>query len=240
MTTFVSNAGRCVSGRARVSATGVLLAAGALLAVSIPTSAFAQTAPVCGPDIKEEVANAITALDGLDDATRLGREKELYAKYSYCAQDSAQASASFFEAARQCGASVSNLGSTFFEEMSCSGYDPQRRQFASPIKIKQSFGFGGTPLPGSREHVLNCVADPAGAFRPVGHDSVHLSNAPGKTPTWQFAVIAAANNTLGLVQPRDGATRRARSILSWAFTPTDCNYTPIWGNALNYRIRLDQ
>ena len=82
MTTFVSNAGRCVSGRARVSATGVLLAAGALLAVSIPTSAFAQTAPVCGPDIKEEVANAITALDGLDDATRLGREKELYAKYS--------------------------------------------------------------------------------------------------------------------------------------------------------------
>jgi hypothetical protein len=38
----------------------------------------------------------------------------------------------------------------------------------------------------------------------------------------------------------NGATRRARSILSWALPPTNCNYQPIWGNALNYRIRLDQ
>ncbi len=61
--------------------------------------------------------------------------------------------------------------------MSCAGYDPQRRQFASPIKIKQTFGFGGAPLPGSREHVLHCVADVGGILRPVGHDSVHLANA---------------------------------------------------------------
>ena len=31
--------------------------------------------------------------------------------------------------------------------------------------------------------------------------------------------------------PMSGQTRRARSILSWGLTPTDCNYTPIWGNA---------
>ena len=74
---------------------------------------------------------------------------------------------------------VSNLGSLFYEEMSCSGYDPQRRQFASPIKIKQTFGFGGAPLPGSREHVLHCVADAGGMLVPVGRDSVHLANAIG-------------------------------------------------------------
>lgn len=241
MKTFDSNAGRTPSGRAaRVLATGVLWTAGALLAVALPTSAFAQTTATCGPEVKEEAANAITALAGLDDATRLGREKELYSKYSYCGQDAALAPASFFDAARQCGAAVSNLGSIFFEEMSCAGYDPQRRQFAAPIKIKQIVGFGGNPLPGSREHVLHCVADPAGVLRPVGRDSVHLSNAPGKTPTWQFAVIANANDNLGLVQPMSGDSRRARSILSWGFTPTGCDFTPIWGNALNYRIRLDQ
>ena len=125
--------------------------------------------------------------------------------------------------------------------MSCAGYDPQRRQFAAPVKIKQTFGFGGAPLPGSREHVLHCVADPAGVLRPVGHDSVHLANAIGnQPPTWQFAVITNANVNLQTIQPMNGQTRRARSILSWAFTPTDCNFTPIWGNALNYRIRLDQ
>jgi hypothetical protein len=221
---------------------GHLLAVGSFLAVSIPTSVFAQTAPVCGPEVKAEVAKALSAVDDADDATKALVANDLYKRYSYCAQDGAQAPASFLAAARECGAVVSNLGSIFFEEMSCSGYDPQRRQFASPIKIKQTFGFGGTPLPGSREYVLHCVADPFGNLRPVGHDSVHLSDAlPNQVPTWQFAVIANANINLALVQPMSGLTRRAKSILSWGFPPNgDCNFTPIWGNALNYRIRLDQ
>jgi hypothetical protein len=123
--------------------------------------------------------------------------------------------------------------------MPCVGYDPQRRQFAAPVKIKQNFGFGGAPLPGSREYVLHCVADPAGVLRPVGIDSVHLANSVD-LPSWQFAVITNANQNLQLIQPMNGATRRAKSILSWQLPPTSCNYTPIWGNAVNYRIRLDQ
>ena len=69
---------------------------------------------------------------------------------------------------------------------------------------------------------------------------VHLANAINASPTWQFAVIANAHENLSLVYPMNGQTRKARSILSWNLTPTNCNYTPIWGNALNYRIRLDQ
>jgi hypothetical protein len=219
----------------------MLLVVGSVLAVSLPPSAVAQTAS-CGPEVKEEVAKALTAVAAGDEASKLSLEKELYAKYQFCIQDAQLAPASFFAAARECGATVSNLGSIFFEEMSCSGYDPQRRQFASPIKIKQVFGFGGAPLPGSREHVLHCVTDAGGILRPVGHDSVHLANVinPLMVPTWQFAVIANANENLQAVYPMSGVTRRARSILSWQLTPTDCNYTPIWGNALNYRIRLDQ
>ena len=221
-------------------ATRVLLALGSLVAVSLPTAAFAQTTPVCGSDIKEEVAEALSAVADGDEASLLSLEKELYGKYSFCLPEGQTVPSGLAAAARQCGATISQLGSIFFEEMTCAGYDPQRRQFAAPIKIKQIVGFGGAPLPGSREHVLHCVADPGGIYRPVGHDSVHLANAPGQVPTWQFAVIAAANNNLWLVQPMNGQTRKARSILSWAFTPTDCYFTPIWGNAVNYRIRLDQ
>src|SRR5262249_19755611 len=175
-------------------------------------------------------------------AQKAAVEKELYAKYQHCGtQDAAQVPPAFIAAARECGAAVSNLGSLFFEEMSCAGYDPQRRQFAAPIKIKQVFGFGGAPLPGSREYVLHCVADPAGVLQPVGRDSVHLANAIGnQSPTWQFATIVSASENLQVIYPMNGAPRRARSILSWNLRPTDCNYTPIWGNALNYRIRLDQ
>ena len=150
-------------------------------------------------------------------------------------------SSTFVAAARECGSTVSNVGSLFYEEMPCVGYDPQRRQFAAPITIKQNFGFGGSPLPGSREYVLHCVADPAGVLRPVGIDSVHLSNsATLPAPSWQFAVITNANQNLQLIQPMNGATRRAKSILSWALPPNSCAFNPIWGNAVNYRIRLDQ
>ena len=219
---------------------GLVVMGGALL-VSLPSAALAQAQSVCGPEVKEEVAKAMAALDNATEWAKAAAERDLYAKFQYCAQDSLTAPASFFAAARECGASVSNLGSLFYEQMSCVGYDPQRRQFAAPVTIKQTFGFGGAPLPGSREHVLHCVADAAGVLQPVGRDTVHLANAiPGQAPTWQFAVIVNANQNLQTIYPMNGQTRRARSILSWQLTPTSCNYTPIWGNALNYRIRLDQ
>jgi hypothetical protein len=220
-----------------------LVVAGGVVLVSLPATAAAQTGTVCGPEVKEEVAKALSALEGQGDDEKAAAEKELYAKYQYCIQDAqfAPPPSTFFSAARQCGASLSQLGSLFYEEMSCCGYDPQRRQFACPVKIKQTFGFGGTPLPGSREHVLHCVADAQGILRVVGRDSVHLANAlPGQFPTWQFAVVAAANENLQTVQPMDNTSRRARSILSWGFAPTGCDFVPVWGNALNYRIRLDQ
>lgn len=218
------------------------------------TSQAADT--VCGPDIKEEIAIALSELaeTARSDSERLAMEAKLYEQYAYCAEDItddpipvdvgqiqlAAASNNFYIAAAECGATVSNLGSLFYEQMSCCGYDPQRRMFACPVTIKQGFGFGPAPLPGSREYVLNCVANNNNVLVPVAVDSVHLANAMTGNPPWQFAVIASANQNLHTVYPMDGQTRRARSILSWGFQPTSCNFRPIWGNALNYNIRRDQ
>jgi hypothetical protein len=217
-----------------------LLIAGIAALAALPSAAFAQ-GPVCGPDVKEQAAKALADLESAADSQKPGLQADLYAKFSFCAQDSKLAPSSFVAAAEECGSAVSNLGSLFYEEMPCVGYDPQRRQFAAPVKIKQPFGFGNPPLPGSREYVLHCVADAAGILVPVGRDSVHLANALGnQRPSWQFAVITSATENLQTIYPMDGQTRVARSILSWGFPPTNCNFQPIWGNALNYRIRLDQ
>jgi hypothetical protein len=243
MTACQSHADRSlVRNNARTHATRILWAVAAVLAVSLPPAAFAQTATVCGPEVKAEIVKALSSVAGAAEATKLALEKELYTKYQFCKQDAQWAPSTFAAAARQCGATVSNLGSIFYEEMPCVGYDPQRRQFAAPIKIKQTFGFGAAPQPGSREHVLHCVADAAGVLQPVGRDSVHLADAIAAAglPSWQFAVITNANQNLQTIYPLNQTTRRARSILSWQLTPTGCNYTPIWGNAVNYRIRLDQ
>ena len=218
-----------------------LVSVGAALALCSPLASLAQTKTYCGPDVKDYVAKTLSAADNQTDEQKLALQADLYAKYKDCAQDAAliPATAPFFVAARECGAKVSQLGSLYYEEMSCCGYDPQRRTFACPVKIKQPFGFGGAPLPGSREHVLHCVADANGTFQPVGHDSVHLANSTFQPP-WQFAVVANAIWNLHTIYPMNGTPRRARSILSWAFTPTGCDYKPIWGNVLDYPIRLDQ
>lgn len=244
--TMNENAQRRPALSSRFSPTLARLGGGGLLCVLLgagATSAQAQSTTVCGAGVKEEVAKMLSAATMGGDAAQAKLQADLYEKYKACAQDAVYLppADTFYTAARQCGAKVSYLGSTYYEEMSCCGYDPQRRTFACPVKIKQTFGFGGTPLPGSREYVLHCVADAQGVFQPVGDDSVHLSNAlPGLAPTWQFAVVANAINNLNLVQPMSGAQRIARSILSWGFRPTGCNFQPVWGDVLEYKIRLDQ
>ena len=209
----------------------------------IGVSFSSHAATYCGPEVKAEVAKKLTEIAELPTKEKLAAEAELYDAYKYCADDAHGngADKSFFDAARRCGANVTQLGSLFYEEMSCCGYDPQRRQFNCPVTVKQVFGFGAPPLPGSREYVLHCVADAGGNLVPVGADSVHLADEMhGNNPQWQFAVSANANRNLQTIYPMDGDTRRARSILSWGFQPNSCDFQPIWGNALNYRIRLDQ
>lgn len=215
-----------------------VLAAACLAGALAPWSAQAQSG-ACDPTIKAYVLSALASIQKLPESQQAEQEAALYQQYQFCAKDET-GTAAFFNAAKQCGAAVSAKGSLAYEEMSCCGYDPQRRTFACPVRINRNVGFGGSPLPGSREYVMHCVFDaPANAWRPVGTDSVHLSNSLA-APTWQFAVVANAHMNLPLLQPMDGATRRARSILSWGFRPTGCDYQPIWGNVLDYRIRLDQ
>ncbi len=229
-----------MSVRRLLSCSMVALAAITLMA---PMAARAQTGTVCPSSVKDEVAKMLASASTMSEKDYQAYQASLYDKYKYCAQDGVNLPPTdpFYTAARQCGAKVAYVGSLYYEEMPCCGYDPQRRTFACPVKIKQTFGFGGAPLPGSREFTLHCVADSAGVFQPVGVDSVHLSNAlPGNTPTWQFATVTNANRNLGLIQPMNNQTRTARSILSWNFEPTGCTFQPIWGNVLDYRIRLDQ
>lgn len=207
--------------------------------LGLPLAVQAADEPTCGPEIKAAIVEDLAATAKLSEEEQLQVQAKLYKIYSYCAKDPFDPPKGFLAAARQCGARVAYTGSLYFEEMSCCGYDPQRRTFACPVKINQGLGFGSAPNPGSRQYVLHCVADATGILQPVGYDSVHLANSTA-TPPWQFVVVANAVRNLPLVQPMNGATRRARSILSWNLQPTSCDYEPIWGNWLDYRVRLDQ
>jgi hypothetical protein len=212
------------------------------IAVCLAASAgSARAQGVCGVEVKNEVAKLLSAAK--TDKELQEAEAVVKQKYSFCAQDGnyVKSDDPFFYAARQCSAKAAHVGNLFFEEMPCCGYDPQRKTFGCPVKIKQPFGFGPAPFPGSREYTLHCVADRQGTFHPVALGHVHLANEMhGVAAPWQFATIAAAEQNLGLVLPLNGETRQARSILSWALRPSGCYDKPYWGNVIDYPIRLDQ
>src|SRR5262245_1880620 len=131
----------------RSNVTRILVAAGAALVVAMPSVASAQIVvppptTACGPTVKEEVIKLLADVDSLTDDAKAALYDSVYQKYSSCGTSDAALTpptSTFFVAARECGAAVSQLGSLFYEELPCAGYDPQRRQFAAPIKIKQVF-----------------------------------------------------------------------------------------------------
>ena len=131
-------------------------------------------------------------------------------------------------------------GNTFWERIQSCGYHPQREEAVCAIEIKQTTGFSGRICvgPGSTEYVLLCVNLGAGLV-PIHTGTVHVHDAPaGAVAPWDFGVVTQANAALA-ARANNGATLPARAILSWAIPPANCNAVPIWGNAVNFRLRLD-
>lgn len=145
-------------------------------------------------------------------------------------------------------------GSVFYEAIKACGFYPQESRLACVIDIKQPVGYGG-PVGsfGSFEYVHFCIDwDNDGAFtagESVGSGIVHMHDEVIQAqPPWQYAVYRNIDPPGGLRTSNTGAmtnttsnatTRKARAILSWSAAPTDCNYSPVWGNIIDFQIRLD-
>ncbi len=132
--------------------------------------------------------------------------------------------------------------SVFYEELKACGYHPQREELDCTVEIKQRFGFIGVPAigAGSNEFGLFCVdyGDGLGLV-PVHTNGVHVHDeAFGVQPRWYFGLVVQSNPRL-LALVNNGRTLKARAILSWNVPPAACNTAPIWGNWLDFRIRLD-
>lgn len=142
-------------------------------------------------------------------------------------------------------------GSVFFERITGCGFYPQETRLMCTIDIYQSGGYGG-PIEtfGSTEHVYFCVDwNGNGVFdstESVGQGSVVMHDGAAKT---NYAVYRDINIPGGLRTVTSGpgtATTTtkapilsAQATLSWMMPPTGCNFSPIWGNVFNFRIRLD-
>ena len=141
-----------------------------------------------------------------------------------------------------------------FEEIKACGFYPQETRLECIIEIKRVNGYAG-PIgsPGSIENVLFCVDwNNNGAFDQseavgIGSVAIHDESANAQ-PGWQYAVYrdfdprggVRTSNTGNVTNTTtNGPSLKARAILSWFVHPTSCNFVPVWGNGVNFRIRFD-
>ncbi len=209
--------------------------------------AFALVAVVAGEQAVQAQAQCLVSRSQVEaDAAAGFSEEELAVKYAGCTASDDETGETAAVAAGRAGNVTSqlniitNTGSTFYERITQCGYHPQREEAVCAVEIRQNFGFGGQICQGrgSHEWVLLCV-DFGGGLVPIHTGGVHVHDAiPGSVPPWDFGVVIQANPRLAGL-PNAGQTLRARTILSWFFVPTGCNYVPIWGNQADFRIRLD-
>lgn len=137
-----------------------------------------------------------------------------------------------------------------YEEIKACGFYPQETRLECIIDIKRTNGYAG-PIgsPGSTEYVYFCVDLRGSGLEPVGMGNVQIHDeSAGAQPPWQYAVYRDFNPLGGVrtsntgnvtTTVTNGPTRRARAILSWFVAPTGCNFVPVWGNVVNFRIRFD-
>jgi hypothetical protein len=207
---------------------------------NVPSLTFAQENDICGDKVKAEVAKLLSTDVIQKDPTSKDAilyEAKVYEKYSFCLKDAQDIKALPIATKETYCGSLTYLGNTSYEKMRCCGYDPQKKVFGCPVEVLLPWGFGPAPFPGSFENVLTCV-DFGFGFEPVANDRVHLADAVSGKPIWNFAVLAKASGKLTEL-PLKGQTYSARSILSWGFYPSSCDFKPYWGDVIDYQIRLD-
>ncbi len=137
------------------------------------------------------------------------------------------------------------IGNTFYEELTCIGYNPDANLLEATIQIKRPTGYGGTLCqPGTREYVRFFVnygggwVD-AGVVATNVHDLPNANDCAGQ-PNKPLSYVV----TQRFDPKRDRCGRpilpQVRAILSWEWMPPvgNENWPPVWGNVLECRIQI--
>ena len=137
------------------------------------------------------------------------------------------------------------LGNTFYEEVTCVGYNPALSLLEATVQIKRPGGYNGTLcLPGSTEYVRFFV-DYGSGWVDAGLASFNAHDIPNaldcaKAPDKPLTYVV----TLALDPQRHFCLfpllPKVRAILSWQAVPQagNPNWPPVWGNVLDDHIQI--
>lgn len=140
---------------------------------------------------------------------------------------------------------ISVQRNTFWEQVTCVGFNPQSEQLEAVISIKQSTGYSGSLCSnGSTEYIRFFIdwGDGAG-FQNVGltsfqaHDISDLP--PGPQHPLQYVVYLPLNDNDHRKCCKTAVIPKVRAVLAWnQVPPIDPNYIPPFGNHVDANVQL--
>ena len=135
-------------------------------------------------------------------------------------------------------------GNTYWEEITCVGYLPEKKQLEAVVEVKRSSGYsGGLCQAGSFEYVRFFV-DWGSGFQDIGFTSfkVHdISDAPaGAQHPLNYLAVMSLNEEQHQKFCISPVLPKIRAVLSWNSIPsTSASATPVFGNAVECHIQIN-
>lgn len=139
------------------------------------------------------------------------------------------------------------VANTFYEELTCVGFNPSKNLLEATIAIKQPYGYGGDLCsPGTTEYV-RFFLDYGSGWEDAGYTGVNVHDIPtDKDCAGQQGKPLTYVATLK-IQPKtaccdDPVLPKVHAILSWQWIPpagpANVGWLPPWGNALECNIQI--
>lgn len=136
---------------------------------------------------------------------------------------------------------------TFYEELTCVSFNPDKNTLEATIAIKQPYGYGGDLCsPGTFEYV-RFFLDYGSGWEDVGYTGVNVHDIPTEKdcagqPDKPLTYVATLK-----IQPKTDCCfhpvlPKVHAILSWEWIPpagpANVSWLPPWGNALDCTIQI--
>ncbi len=134
---------------------------------------------------------------------------------------------------------------TFYETLTCVGFNPSTNLLEAVVHINQASGYSGSLCqPGSYEYVRFFV-DYGSGWEDAGLAAINVHDIPAANDCQQSTEKPLSYAASVTLVPKSNwcffpVLPRVRAILSWNAIPTagDPGYTPIWGNVLEAEIQI--
>lgn len=138
---------------------------------------------------------------------------------------------------------------TFWEELTCVGFNPKEKRLEGIVSLKQSTGYGGTVCsPTSKEYIRFFVDFKDGSgFQDMGYSGFNACDMIDNPPEAQHPIMYMSQLRIDDEKYRrfldcsKAVIPTVRGILSWnIIPPSNPNYVPSYGNVKDVNVQLER